>query len=70
MKMLIGFFFGILISGALAKDIAIMNDLGEIIAHAGHNYVNAVAAVTPDGRMMPIKIDAQGYVICSTEQAK
>ena len=57
MKLLIGFFFGLLIASAIGQTIPYNLDINAVIA----------AGVGPDGKMASIKVDDEGHVICSTK---
>ncbi len=56
MKILIGFFFGLMVASALAQ-INFLDPTGATLN----------AGVDPSGKMAPIKVDVDGYVICSTK---
>lgn len=68
MKIVIGFFFGLMVAGALAQGRT--EGHGYLPSDIDLNTMNAVimAASGPDGRPAVIKVDVQGHVICSTEK--
>lgn len=66
MKMLIGFFFGLMVASALAQQPPYN------LITSGAEPIGATlnAGVGPNGKMAPILVDGNGYVICSSEKTR
>lgn len=60
MKYLIGFFFGLAVASAVAETLP-----APTTWRPPEVYMNA--AVGPDGKMAPIRVDDDGHVICSKQ---
>ena len=66
MKLLIGFFLGLLIASAVAEVKTVPSTATNSI-YIGTMEATLNAGTTRDHKPSPIFVDADGYVICSTE---
>jgi hypothetical protein len=75
MKIIIGFFLGLMVAGAMAQE-KVQDRLPYGVGTSGigvviPNYLNALAnARAPNDDILPIQVDANGYVICSKDSPK
>ena len=68
-RLLIGFFFGLMVAGAVGQTSTMTPSMIEYLM-ASPNRILAASAIDPAGSAAIIKVDAEGRVICSPESPK